>query len=185
MDKDVSFNEINDFFRYYSEHDITIQESDEDYSGGKVCEQIHDYYELSQCITNGNIESIKDAINRYKSNTLHVFPKHAELVMLILKDDRSKENFMNNYSKITRFDNIEENININDHYEDISHSTSQQSVTSGDVTQNGNHSTNTSTRSTSEKNYWDCEECKKAGKTGYRYDNKDQYNNHLKSHQER
>lgn len=189
MDKDVSFMEINDFYEYYSEHNITLQECDEDYSGGKVCRQIRDYFELSQYISNGNIESIKDAINRYNSRALHVFPKHAELVMLILKDDRSKENFMNNYSKITRFDNIEENIKYNNDDEDISYPTSKQSVESPEVTSNRNPSTkktaNSSTKTTTEKKHWDCEVCKKAGKTGYRYDNQEQYNKHLKSHQER
>lgn len=186
-DKDVSFDEINDFYRYYNEHNITLQDCDEDYSGGKVCRQIRDYYDLTQYISNGNIESIKDAINRYNSNALYVFPKHAEQVRLILMDDRSMSRFMNNYSKIIGFYNIEENIKNNDD-EDIS-STPQQSVVSPEVTHNRNPSTkkttNSSTKATTEKKHWDCEVCKKAGKSGYRYDNQDQYSKHLKSHQER
>lgn len=189
MSKDVTFREILDYKEYFNEHSTTLLQYDKEYSDGKVCNQIRDYSEISQHIQNGNLESIKNDLERYNNGDLHIFPIHAELVKLICRNTSSQNLFMNNFSKITGFDNIEENLKNKDDYEDISNSTPQQSVTSSEGTTKRSSSTkkttNTPTKTTTEKNYWDCEVCKNAGKSGYRYDNHDQYKNHLKSHQER
>ena len=189
MSKDVTFREILDYKEYFNEHSTTLLQCDMEYSDGKVCNQIRDYSEISQYIQNGNLELIKSALDRYDNRDFHIFPDHAELVRLIFRNNGSKDLFMNNFSKITGFDNIEENLKNKDEYEDISNSTPQQSVTSSEGTTKRSSSTkkttNTPTKTTTEKNYWDCEVCKNAGKSGYRYDNHDLYKNHLKSHQER
>lgn len=189
MSKDVTFREILDYKEYFNEHSTTLLQCDMEYFDGKVCNQIKDYSEISQYIQNGNLELIKSALDRYDNRDFHIFPDHAELVRLIFRNNGSKDLFMNNFSKITGFDNIEENLKNKDDYEDISNSTPQQSVTSSEGTTKRSSSTkkttNTPTKTTTEKNYWDCEVCKNAGKSGYRYDNHDLYKNHLKSHQER
>lgn len=175
MSKDVTFREIQDYKEYFNKHSATLLQYDKEYFNHKVCNQIRDYSEISQYIQNGNLELIKSDLERYKNGNFHIFPIHAELVKLIFRNTSSENLFMNNFSKITGFDNIEENLKNNDDYEDMSNSTLQQRVTSPEVT----------TKTTMEKNYWDCEVCKNAGRTNYRYPNQDQYKNHLKSHQER
>lgn len=185
MSKDVTFREIQDYKEYFDEHSATLLQYDKEYSNDKVCNQIRDYSEISQYIQNGNLDLIKSALERYNNGDFHIFPIHAELVKLIIGNTDSQNFFMNNYSKITGFDNIEENFKSND-YENVSVSTNRQNTENQGVSSNrSSTTTQTSTKTTTEKKYWDCEECKKAGKSGYRYDNQDQYKNHLKSHQER
>lgn len=186
--KDLVFSNINELYKTYNDNKNTIDSVDEKKFDNKICDRIEAYHTVISFITNGDTENLKKVIDDYdyNPNNYHIWPQHVKLIKQIFKDESTVELFRNNYSNITGFDNIEENMNNNDNQEDI-RSASQQTVTPPDVTQNGSPSTKkpATTRSTTEKKYWDCEKCKNAGKKGYRYDDPDQYKNHLKSHQER
>lgn len=183
MSKDVTFREIQDYKEYFNEHSTTLLQYDKEYSNGKeVCNQIRDYSEISQYIQNGNLELIKSDLERYNNGDFHIFPIHAELVKLIFRNNGSRNLFMNNFSKITGFDNIEENLKNND-YENVSVSTNRQNTENQDVSSNRNSTT--TTRTSARTTHWDCEKCKNDGKPNYRYNDQGQYNRHLQSHQER
>lgn len=185
MSKDVTFREIQDYKEYFNEHSATLLQYDKEYSNDKVCNQIRDYSEISQYVQNGNLDLIKNVLERYNNGDFNIFPIHAELVKLIFRNTGSQNLFMNNYSKITGFDNIEENLKNND-YENVSVSTNHQNPENQSASSNRNSTTTqTSAKTTTERKHWDCEKCKKDGKPNYRYNDQGQYNRHLESHKER
>ena len=185
MSKDVTFREILDYKEYFNEHSTTLLQYDKEYFNDKVCNQIRDYSEISQYIQNGNLELIKSTLERYNNGDFHIFSIHAELVKLIFRSTDSQNLFMNNFSKITGFDHIEENLKNNDS-ENVSVSINQQKTENQSASSSSNSTTTqTSANITTKRKYWDCEKCKNDGKSNYRYNDQGLYNSHLKSHQER
>lgn len=182
--ENVNFTEIQEFNDYFKEHSTTLLKYDSDYSKGKVCNQIRDYSEIAQYIQNGNLDLIKEALNRYDNSDFHIFRDHAELVKSIFRNNSTQNHFMNNYSKITGFDNIEEILNSRDD-EGMQNPKPQQDIENQGAASNRNSTTaKTTTKTTTEKKFWICVECKNAGKkqSEWRYDNQNDYLTHVSSH---
>lgn len=174
--KDLTFVTIDTLYNKYLTYQDTIDIVDEKNFSKKVCGRITDYYTVASCITNGDFENLKGTLH------LHIGSQHRMLVEKILKDNTSKNQFMNNYSKINGFADIEEYIKNND-YDIVSAPTNKQKKEKRSGSSNGNSTTTQiSAKTTTENKHWDCEVCKKAGKSQYRYNDQGVYNRHLKSH---
>ena len=179
--KDLTLNDVVTFYNKYQTARTLIDNVDEKDFEKKVCVRIEDYYKVAYCIQYGDLTGL-EALN---IDTLHIWPIHKDVVKKILKDDVTKGQFMDNYSSITRFADIEENLKT-DGYDSGAASTNQQNTGNRSVSSNRNSTTlQTSSNTTIKKTYWDCEKCKETGKTTYRYNDQDTYNKHLESHKER
>lgn len=179
--KDLTLNDVVTFYNKYQTARTLIDNVDEKDFEKKVCVRIEDYYKVAYCIQYGDLIGL-EALN---IDTLHIWPIHKDVVKKILKDDVTKGQFMDNYSSITRFADIEENLKT-DGYDSGAASTNQQNTGNRSVSSNRNSTTlQTSSNTTIKKTYWDCEKCKETGKTTYRYNDQDTYNKHLESHKER
>lgn len=179
--KDLTLNDVVTFYNKYQTARTLIDNVDEKDFEKKVCVRIEDYYKVAYCIQYGDLTGL-EALN---IDTLHIWPIHKDVVKKILKDDVTKGQFMDNYSSITRFADIEENLKTYG-YDSGAASTNQQNTGNRSVSSNRNSTTlQTSSNTTIKKTYWDCEKCKETGKTTYRYNDQDTYNKHLESHKER
>lgn len=179
--KDLTLNDVVTFYNKYQTARTLIDNVDEKDFEKKVCVRIEDYYKVAYCIQYGDLTGL-EALN---IDTLHIWPIHKDVVKKILKDDVTKGQFMDNYSSITRFADIEENLKT-DGYDSGAASTNQQNTGNRSLSSNRNSTTlQTSSNTTIKKTYWDCEKCKETGKTTYRYNDQDTYNKHLESHKER
>ena len=101
--KDLEFSKIDTLYKTYIENKDVIRSVDKDIFDNKVCDRIEDYYKLITYIKNGDVEQLRAVINTYSQNNYHIWPKHADLIKQILKDDSTIEQFRNNYSKISGF----------------------------------------------------------------------------------
>lgn len=179
--KDLKLGDVDTFYNKYQTAKPSIDSVDKKDFNKKVCGRIEDYYRVASCIQNGNFAGLE----ALSIDNLHIWPIHKDMVKKILKDDVSKGQFMNNYSNIKVFADIEGILKTND-YDSGAASTNQQNTGSQSVGSNRNSTTTQASAKTTTKNeYWDCEDCKKAGKSKYRYKDLKAYNEHLKSHQER
>lgn len=179
--KDLKLGDVVTFYNKYQTARTPIDNVDKKDFGKKVCGRIEDYYRVASCIQNGDLVGL-EALN---IDTLHIWSIHKDVVKEILKDDVTKGQFMDNYSNITGFADIEENLKTHG-YDSGAPSTNQQNTGSRSVSSNRNSTTlQTSAKTTTKNKYWDCEECKKTGKPKYRYNDQEAYNNHLISHKER
>ena len=182
MANNVTFNEIQDFDNYLNNHSSALQKYADDYSRGEVLNKIRDYSELSQYIVNGNIDSIIAVINRYQLGYSKILKPHAEKVMLILKSSDSKSQFMNSFSNILGFYDIEDKLKANNSNEE----SIQSSTHLGSSGQQRTASSNSSVSSPAVNiQHFDCKECKDKGKPNYRYNSQEALNNHINKDHER
>lgn len=116
--KDLKFSKVDELYNKYIEFKNVIEDVDEKRFSDKVCDRIEDYNKVIKFITNREIENLRTVIEDFDKNNYHIWPQHANLIKQILKDNSTIEQFRNNYSKITGFDNIGDAIT-----EDISDNT--------------------------------------------------------------
>jgi len=104
--KDLKFSKVDELYNKYIEFKNVIEDVDEKRFSDKVCDRIEDYNKVIKFITNREIENLRTVIEDFDKNNYHIWPQHANLIKQILKDNSTIEQFRNNYSKITGFDNI-------------------------------------------------------------------------------
>lgn len=101
--KDLSFVEIDNYFRFYSENSDISKEIDEKEFQNKVCNQINDYYLFKEAIVKGDVQQIKGYIELCHKDQFHVWKKHYELVEKVIYNEESKTKYMNELSNVKSF----------------------------------------------------------------------------------
>lgn len=101
--KDLKFSKVDELYNKYIESKNIIEDVDEKSFGNKVCDRIEDYNKVISYITNCDIENLKEALNDFDHNDLHIWPQHAELLKQIFKDETTTGQFRDNYRNISEF----------------------------------------------------------------------------------
>ena len=103
---DVNFEEIADFYQKFNNDSVTLKEQDKSKFDDKICNQIKDYYIISQSIINGNLDGIKSFIQY--PNKPHIWNKHKTIISKIIENSATELMFRNEYSNLKSFVAIDE-----------------------------------------------------------------------------
>lgn len=104
--KDLKFSKVEDIYNKYMEFKTIIDDVDKKQFDNKVCARIIDYNKVTSYVTNGNVEELKRALDLIQNNDLHVWAIHADILKQIVNNEKTIEQFHNNYSTIMAFDQI-------------------------------------------------------------------------------
>lgn len=105
--KDLSFDEIEDFYNYLNKYVSVLTDVDKSNYNSKICNQIKDYHALKEAIENGDIEEMKTLMMTYRKGNLHIYPQHAQIILSVTDDIGATNKFMTDYSNVKRFIDLE------------------------------------------------------------------------------
>lgn len=105
--KDVTFAEIDEFYNDLQKHKDKYKELDKRDFKEKVCNQINDYYNICKYIKEGKVDDITDAMNKFSKGDFHIWNTHANVINKIIKDEDSTTLYMNKYSSLKSFSDID------------------------------------------------------------------------------
>lgn len=105
--KDLSFDEIEEFYNYWNKHASVLTDVDNSNYNSKICNQIKDYHAVKEAIENGDIEEMKNLMLNYQTGNLHIYPQHAQLVLFVTENIDATNKFMTDYSNVKRFIDLE------------------------------------------------------------------------------
>ena len=175
--KDVSFEEIENFYQKYNEDSVTLQQQDKSKFGNKICNRIKDYYSISNDIKSGNYDRVYNSISHI--NSLHIFDIHKEIINKITNGEDPESKYMNEYSSFKSFSDIDIKLSASSNAlgvrkkNDDIHKPNKPNETKKDAEQK-------------ESPQYDCGKCKEKGVPNYRFTTKKDLEDHMKSsHTER
>lgn len=110
--KDISFDEIDEYFNYYVENEYVVSTVDKESFDSKICNQIKDYHSLKDAIVTGDIVKLKDYIEYYKKNEFYILSQHAEIITSLLEKEDNINSFMtDDYASVKSFVDLMKYIN--------------------------------------------------------------------------
>ena len=174
--KDVSFEEIENFYQKYNEDSVTLQQQDKSKFGNKICNRIKDYYSISNDIKSGNYDRVYNSISHI--NSLHIFDIHKEIINKITNGEDPESKYMNEYSSFKSFSDIDIKLSASSYAlgvrkeKDDIHKPDKPNETKKDAEKK-------------ESPHYDCLKCKEKGVPNYRFTTKKDLEVHMKSHTER
>lgn len=110
--KDISFDEIDEYFNYYVENEDVVSTIDKESFNSKICNQIKDYHSLKDAIVTGDIDKLKDYIKCFEKNEFHIWSQHATIIISLLEKDDNINSFMtDDYASVKSFVDLIKYIN--------------------------------------------------------------------------
>lgn len=96
--KDLNFHEIADLYQKFNNDSVILKKQDLLKFNNKICNQIKDYYAISEDIQSGDYERIKNDISHI--NDFHILGIHKDIIRLM---DQKENIYRDNYSKLDNF----------------------------------------------------------------------------------
>lgn len=101
--EDVSFVDIDEYFKFYSENEDLISTVDRESFNSKICNQIRDYHSLKDAIVTGDIDKLRGYIECYERNDLQIWPQHALIISSLLENKANIDRFNADYASVKSF----------------------------------------------------------------------------------